>query len=143
MKTNYRLFLACAFILPLTFSCSKKASGDGSKEKGKTEEVKAMKVQEAVDWVKTDEKANSGKEVTVIGYVWNVSSTPADGVTHIDLGDVKLEGLQQSLLTVNFAADKKGSLGDVKKDKTITVKGNIFKTPYLCYMDNCELVKVE
>lgn len=141
MKIAKKLIVLSMAVAPLIYSCGNKGGSDKKNDTKQNEEVAAVSVKQAVDKVNESE-ANSGKEVVVKGYYWAKSST-SDGVIHVDMGDAKLEGLQQAPITVNFSADKKDKLSNLTKDNMITVRGKIMKTPYLIYIDNCELVKVE
>lgn len=141
MRIAKKFIVLSVAIAPFIFSCGNKGESDKKTDAKKNEEVKAVSVKDAVAKVNESE-ANSGQEVVVKGYFWAKSST-SDGIIHVDMGDAKLEGMQQAPLSANFSADKKDKLSSLTKDNMITVKGKIMKTPYVVYMDNCELIKVE
>ncbi|MBL7749019.1 MAG: hypothetical protein JNM19_16385, partial [Chitinophagaceae bacterium] len=57
-------------------------------------EKKGMTVADAKDFLDADE-ANKGKEVTVAAYNWSVNERMG-GEVQLNLGDKKLEGMQQA-----------------------------------------------
>jgi len=82
-----------------------------------------------------------GKEITIKAICWG-SSNKLDGDVSVNLGDNKLEGMQQAHVVANFSADNAEVAKAIEKDAEVTIKATVGKVDYgAVQLNNPEIVK--
>ena len=82
-----------------------------------------------------------GKEITIKAVCWG-SSSKLDGDVSVNLGDSKLEGMQQAHVVANFSADNTEAGKAIEKDAEVTIKATVGKVDYgAVQLNSPEIVK--
>lgn len=82
-----------------------------------------------------------GKEITIKAICWG-SSSRLDGDVSVNLGDNKLEGMQQTRVVVNFSTDNAEVAKAIEKDVEVTLKATVGEVNYgAVQLNNPEIVK--
>jgi hypothetical protein len=119
-------------------------SGEPAKDAGTTSSASTgsnsngMTVAAAKSFLEADE-ANKGKEVTVTAYSWG-SNNRMGGELGLNLGDKKLEGMQQAGFTCIFTKDQAAEAKAVAKDALVTVSGKIAKGAGGIELTECKII---
>lgn len=119
------LAFGSALILGLMFTAcqSETTIEDGTQtEEGaeESQESTAMTCKELLDQ-KDDLK---GKEVTIKAISWG-NSNMMGGDVRMNLGDEKLEGMQQAHVVADFSKDNASAAESVKQDDEVTIKATV------------------
>lgn len=101
-------------------------------------EKKGMSIAEAKAFLEAD-PANKGKEVTVSGYSWG-SNDRMGGEVQLNLGDKKLEGMQQASFSCIFTKEQATAAKALAKDALVTVSGKIAKGAGGVEMTDCKIM---
>ena len=141
------LAMSMVALLSCKDSTNKTDKNAGSKEKTETAPAsdnagtskKGMTVAEAKDFLDAAE-TNSGKEVTVTAYSWG-SNERTDNKIQLNLGDMKLEGMQAATFSCMFSMDEAATIKAVAKDAQVTVTGKISKGAGGTELNDCKLVQ--
>ncbi len=133
-----KVLLGSAFMLGLLFvGCSEAETTEAGKlDEGKTESANmtCADLESKVDEFK-------GKEVTITAISWGNSET-VSGDVKMNLGDAKLEGMQQAHVVANFGADNAAAAKSVKADASVTIKATVGGSEYgAVQLNNPEIIK--
>ena len=101
-------------------------------------DVNGMTVAAAKNFLEAD-AANKGKEVTVSAYSWG-SNDRMGGEVGLNLGDKKLEGMQQASFTCIFSKDQAAAAKAVAKDARVTISGKIAKGAGGVELTDCKII---
>ena len=107
------LFTACSGEVTVT---------DGTEEQAEDTALNCQELNDQKDDLK-------GQEVTVKAISWGNSAT-IDGDVKMNLGDVKLEGMQQAHVVVNFSPENAAAAEAVEKDAEVTIKATVGEYEY-------------
>lgn len=123
----------CLISIILLMACSSK--------QGKSDGNKTMTVTEANNFLSA-EAGNSGKEITVQGYVWSVRDIK-EGAKSVALGDEKLAGVKTTPFLCKFTKDKAPQEEQVKRDALVVITGILEKGYKGAELANCKLIAVK
>jgi hypothetical protein len=132
-----KVLFGSLFMAGLLFTgCSGEVNVEGGEEGGE-EEVAALSCADLNDQV--DDLI--GQEVTIKAISWGNSAT-MDGDVKMNLGDEKLEGMQQASVVVNFSADNASAAEGIEKDAEVTIKATVGEAEYgAVQLSNPEIIK--
>lgn len=100
---------------------------------------KRMTIAEAKNFLEASEE-NSGKEVTVTGYIWSINDR-TDGLVQLNMGDAKPEGMQAASFYCLFYASMAPKLKALGKDAVLTVTGLIANGSGGVELSDCKLAE--
>lgn len=104
------------------------------------EESKAgMTIADAKKFLEASED-NSGKEVTVSGYIWSINER-TDGLVQLNMGDKKMEGMQAASFYCLFYESMAPKLKALGKDAVVTVTGLIGNGTGGVELSDCKLAE--